>query len=790
MYHSMNVLVRFVFIFTTLVLNCGGYYEKVYSQSSVSGHVRYLNQDHTAMDGVLVYLVSSGGQILDSNYTNQLGYFHFEGVQAGQYFVEPQCVKSWGGVNSVDALLVQKHFVSLIALTGLPLKAADVDYSGAVNSIDALQIMKRFVGMIDFFESGDWAFEHSEITVDGVNDVLHDFYGLCYGDINGTFTPHLCSPHPSVAWAGDDITESIPLTIPLNGNSPDVGAGKWEVLSGTGYAFSDNTMPDAAFSGMAGNSYLLTWSITTSCFTSVDTVFISFATQNGMPCPGLPSFVYGGQTYNTVQIGNQCWMRENLNIGTMLADYNSDTSTTVFADNGIIEKYCYNADPAFCEEYGGLYDWDELMQYVNTPASQGICPAGWHIPTINEYDTLINFLQGDTIAGSKLKETGLSHWNSPNLATNETGFSALGAGLHSSYGGTGGLKMVSYFWTSTLETNTDSHIKALDNGYAWMWEGYTDKYQGFSVRCLKNECPESPDQANAGPDQTIPGTIAQLAGNYPQSGQGSWSIVSGTGGVIEYYYDWNTQFTGLTGTTYTLVWTISTPCAQTSDTVNISFVGLSMNFPCPGIPTVVYGGQTYNTVQIGSQCWMKENLNIGSMISGALDQSDDAVIEKYCFDNTPDNCALYGGLYQWDEAMQYSLNPGAQGICPSGWHIPTEAEWCTLLTFLDPSVSCNALAQWTGTFIGDLLKEEGSTHWLFSSGTNASGFSATGSGYRYPNGQFYGLQVDNYTWSSELFTNGNAFNYSLMVYGSQISHLEGYRQNGHAVRCIKDIGSD
>ncbi|MFZ4708164.1 MAG: FISUMP domain-containing protein, partial [Bacteroidales bacterium] len=488
--------------------------------------------------------------------------------------------------------------------------------------------------------------------------------------------------------------------------------------------------------------------------------------------------------------GNQCWMKENLNIGSMVNDINSDTSFSVCTNNGIIEKYCFDNNPSNCNIYGGLYDWHELMQYSNTPATKGICPEGWHIPTVQEYDTLINLLLGDTIAGAKVKETGLNHWMAPNIATNESGFTALGGGLRSSYGGTGGLRAVGCFWTSTQQTDTEAYEKALDFGYAWFWQGYTDKYQGFSVRCLKNNCPESPSQSDAGPDQVVTDTITQLAGNNPQSGQGSWSIISGAGGVIPYYYAGNTEFRGIIGTSYKLVWTISTPCNQTTDTVVISFVPPTMNYPCPGIPTLDYGGQTYNTVQIGTQCWMKENLNIGNMISGALDQSDDGEIQKYCYNNSPENCSNYGALYQWDEAMQYSLEPGSQGICPTGWHIPTEDEWCTLLTFLDPSVSCSVLAQWTGTFIGDLLKEEGSTHWLFSSGTNASGFSATGSGYRYPNGQFYGLQVDNYTWSSELFTNGNAFNYSLMVYGSQISHLEGYRQNGHAVRCIKDIGSD
>lgn len=75
-------------------------------------------------------------------------------------------------------------------------------------------------------------------------------------------------------------------------------------------------------------------------------------------------------------------------------------------------------------------------------------------------------------------------------------------------------------------------------------------------------------------------------------------------------------------------------------------------------------GQTYNTVLIGTQCWMAENLNIGTMINGSSDQTDNATIEKYCYNNKTANCDTYGGLYQWTEMMQYVMTEGAQGICP------------------------------------------------------------------------------------------------------------------------------
>lgn len=100
--------------------------------------------------------------------------------------------------------------------------------------------------------------------------------------------------------------------------------------------------------------------------------------------------------------------------------------------------------------------------------------------------------------------------------------------------------------------------------------------------------------------------------------------------------------------------------------------------PCPGTETVSYGGQTYNTVLIGDQCWLKENLNVGTMIPGENDMEDNGEIEKYCYDDDPENCETYGGLYAWDEMMQYVIEEGTQGICPPGWHVPTDAEWMIL----------------------------------------------------------------------------------------------------------------
>ena len=153
-----------------------------------------------------------------------------------------------------------------------------------------------------------------------------------------------------------------------------------------------------------------------------------------------------GKFYNTVQIGTQCWMAENLNIGAVIPGASN------MMNNGIIEKYCYDDDPANCDVYGGLYQWDEMMGYTTTEGVQGICPVDWHIPTDAEWDILQNYLGGFNVAGGKLKEAGTIHWNAPNAgATNSSGFTALPNGYRD--GGVGNfwaLGTNAYFRTSTM----------------------------------------------------------------------------------------------------------------------------------------------------------------------------------------------------------------------------------------------------------------------------------------------------------------------------------------------------
>jgi uncharacterized protein (TIGR02145 family) len=199
---------------------------------------------------------------------------------------------------------------------------------------------------------------------------------------------------------------------------------------------------------------------------------------------GSSQVAYEGKNYNTVMIGTQCWLKENLNAGVKIDGLQNQTN------NGIIEKYCYDNLETNCDIYGGLYQWNEMMQYVTQEGTQGICPDGWHLPTTQEWNTLLSFLGGGTTAGGAMKETGTAHWLPPNAgATNSSGFTALGAGFRRPIiPPTSGLKENAMIWSSTEAANNGAWQIQLyfDMPLCGLFANSNTKPGGSSVRCLKN----------------------------------------------------------------------------------------------------------------------------------------------------------------------------------------------------------------------------------------------------------------------------------------------------------------
>ena len=196
-------------------------------------------------------------------------------------------------------------------------------------------------------------------------------------------------------------------------------------------------------------------------------------------------------------------------------------------------------------------------------------------------------------------------------------------------------------------------------------------------------------------------------------------------------------------------------------------------------------GNVYNTVLIGDQCWMKENLNIGTRISGLDEMTDNSTIEKYCYDNNEANCDTYGGLYQWNEMMQYATNEGSRGICPEGWHLPTDDEWKTMEMTLGMSQSEADSDGWRGSDQGEQMKS--TNGWTNNgNGTNSSGFTALPGGRRSTNGSFYYLAIYGYWGSSSESLGTCAWLRHLSYDGGQVSRDNYVKTRGRSVRCLKD----
>lgn len=219
------------------------------------------------------------------------------------------------------------------------------------------------------------------------------------------------------------------------------------------------------------------------------------------------------------------------------------------------------------------------------------------------------------------------------------------------------------------------------------------------------------------------------------------------------------------------------------------------NIPCPGIPNVNYEGQIYNTIQIFSQCWLKENLNIGTMIPGSEEMSDNGLIEKYCYDNEPDSCEKYGGLYQWDEMMQYNTQQGTQGICPPGWHIPSDEEWKVLEGAADSHYNIGDPV-WDshserGFDAGTNLKTTSGWYYYpgwynYGNGIDMFDFSGKPGGIRFSNGDFYIVGKYGNWWSSSEQTSVRAFAHNLGFDYPGAVRFADHNYEGFSVRCLRD----
>lgn len=470
---------------------------------------------------------------------------------------------------------------------------------------------------------------------------------------------------------------------------------------------------------------------------SSQTIELQFTVAETFVCGTSHVFDYDGNVYNTVQIGAQCWMKENVR-ATHFAD---GTPIPIATTNSTTNAYCCypNNDASTVPTYGLLYNWPAVMQMdFNSGESdiQGICPDGWHVPCEQEWYTLLYYMMGqsdlqcdnqsDNI-GKALAST--SGWQScgsnctvgNDLSTNNaSGFSAMPAGSYDGYYDNENFGYKAFFWSSSKSLyNNMADIEYLVYDRASLSHWAYGMMYFLSVRCLRNET----DSVHSG-------------------GQ-----------------------------------------------------------PCPQHPTVTdYDGNVYNTVQIGTQCWMKENLKTSHYADGTYipvaDTISHSISYRYFPEDDSSNVSTYGCLYNWAAVMNGNSASSAvpsnvQGVCPTGWHVPSAAEWIVMQDYVGAQNDCQCGHR------SDLIAKALSSTTAWESSTiycspgylpmynNASGFSALPAGYYYGGG-YSVLGREAWFWSTdEVGVNGAAYrNIQNDLANFQEVGISNYF--GLSVRCLKD----
>lgn len=551
-------------------------------------------------------------------------------------------------------------------------------------------------------------------------------------------------------------------------------------------------------------------------------------TADGLPCPGTPK-VYDlqGNEYNTVVIGQQCWMKENLR-STQYSDgsfIERKPNTTQSSNN----RYCYypSGSASNVDDYGLLYNWPAVMggdvPNPNLNWVRGICPEGWHVPNNGEWTQFTNYVKSkaDNICDENTPQSiakalaATTNWTSNSihcavgdypLNNNNTGFSVLPAGDLSGNGGNMGT--IAYIWTCTEASSSSAMAAQLTSTASTVALSSADKSSGYSVRCVRDTA-----VAVSGTQMVVTTAVGNITtnsasfGGAVNSGDGAsvvekgvcWSQmpnptiagdhVSNGGGTGSF----SVSMTGLQpNTTYYVRAYAKMSVAGNAGTVTATTYGNTQTFTtqpdASGCGTaIIYDidNHAYNTVKIGTQCWMKENLR-------TTRYADGTPVGYYTTQGSDD----YGFLYNWNNVMHEAsssstIPSGVRGVCPIGWHVPSNAEWSDLINYV------GSQANWIcdGSQANVARALAANTGWNQSStecapgnqltSNNLTGFSALPAGI-YESGGVYEIGNVAYFWSATWRNSSSAYYWGLSR--NSTSMYSGYWQPslGYSVRCLRD----
>jgi len=410
---------------------------------------------------------------------------------------------------------------------------------------------------------------------------------------------------------------------------------------------------------------------------------------------------YDGNVYTTVVIGQQCWTKQNMRT----THYNDGTAIPFGADTSTTQPYYYvnyaGVSPQTLENYGYLYNWPAAMHGApssnsNPSGVTGICPRGWHVPSDAEWIEMTNFVNSIAryrcsgydaqIAKSLSSKSG---WNNSNNVceignnqggNNATMFTAYPAGYYNnSYNSMGAL---ADFWSSTELNSSDSWRRGFYSSYSTVDRVTNSKDYAFSVRCVK-QIDELPEVHTT---EAIMNTSTQaLVKGFCQDAGSD---------ITEYGFCWSTshnptvennhiqgigvaQFSGvISGLTSGVTYYVRAYA--------VNYAGISygeertiVSGDCGTITVTDYDGNQYNTVQIGSQCWMKENLRVTHYSNGSeipLGSSTSSTMGyRYYLNNDPSTVNEYGYLYNWNVTVGSSVT-GSHNMPATGSETLTVTE--------------------------------------------------------------------------------------------------------------------
>ncbi|MCK9339865.1 MAG: fibrobacter succinogenes major paralogous domain-containing protein [Bacteroidales bacterium] len=495
---------------------------------------------------------------------------------------------------------------------------------------------------------------------------------------------------------------------------------------------------------------------------------------------------YQGYTYHLYRVGGNCWMRENLR-------------ATQYADGSDIpDTHYYNDDPSNLDTYGRLYTYyaatrtsPELPITQLPDPVQGVCPDGWHVPSQSEWEAL----ESSTGAAGFESLISASHWLKSIGTSDAEGFNFLPGGYYNSSTHRYERSKTSGYYMTTTVVSTHPLVAGCHCNCPQITTENMVPSFGYSVRCVSYLKPDVTTSAVF----DIGLNSAKCSGNV---------TFEGSSAVIARGICWNTSpnptienlhttelpgsdpfigtMNGLTSGRVYYVRAYATNEGGTSYGETFTFTTQSNAIPtCPGIPTVTdIDHNVYNTLQIGNQCWMKENLRTTKF-------ADDTGIElgtttsttiayRYYPNNNLSNVSTYGYLYNWVAVMHGSVASsskpsGVQGICPTGWHLPSDGEWDDLMVALGG----NSVA-------GNKMKEAGNSHWIYGNeeATNSSGFGALPAGYYYGVYGTFGQYVA--YWSTTERDDDEANLRYLYYFSPGVYAGFDYKRNGNSVRCLSD----